>query len=317
MTSICYHASHEQFSPVELLRLVRLAEEAGFDGAKSSDHFQPWTTRQGQSGFAWSWIGAALQATRFPIGLITAPGYRYHPAVVAQGAATLGQMFPGRFWLALGSGEAINESITGAYWPDKPERNQRLAECAQVIRALLDGDEVTHRGRVTAVEARIYSLPEVPVPILAAAVSERTAAEVAPWAEGLLTLGGEPERVARVIRAFRDAGGQGPVHVQHGLSWAPTEEAAVAGAIDQWGPVVVGGEVVWDLRRPSDFDTLGGLVTAEAVRKGLAISSDLAWHRDRIAGLCELADAVHLHCVGRDQTAFIEAFGAKVLPGLR
>src|SRR4051812_39831151 len=105
MVRIGYHASHEQFSPSELLSLVRAAETAGFDCAMSSDHFRPWSSAQGQSGFAWSWLGAAMQATSLPYGVITAPGYRYHPAVIAQGAATLAEMFPGRFWLALGSGQ--------------------------------------------------------------------------------------------------------------------------------------------------------------------------------------------------------------------
>jgi coenzyme F420-dependent glucose-6-phosphate dehydrogenase len=113
MTKIGYHASHEQFAPSDLLHYVRLAERSGFQCAKSSDHFHPWSERQGQSGFAWSWLGAAMQATALPFGIISAPGYRYHPAVLAQAAATVGQMFPGRLWLALGSGEAINESITG------------------------------------------------------------------------------------------------------------------------------------------------------------------------------------------------------------
>src|SRR3954464_3992242 len=113
MHRIGYHASHEQFSPRELLDLVKLAEQAGFDCAMSSDHFHPWSERQGHSGYAWSWLGAAMEATRLPFGIITAPGDRYPPGIVAQGAATLAQMYPGRLWLALGSGEAINESITG------------------------------------------------------------------------------------------------------------------------------------------------------------------------------------------------------------
>lgn len=317
MTAFGYHVSHEQFSPSELLDLVQRAEAAGFDCAKCSDHFHPWSERQGQSGFAWSWIGAALQVTRFPIGMITAPGYRYHPAVVAQGAATLGQMFPGRFWLALGSGEAINEAITGLAWPEKPERNRHLAECADVIGRLMTGEEVTHRGRTTTIEARIYSLPDTSVPLIGAAVSEQTAANIATWAEGLLTLGGPPKNVARAIAAYRDAGGRGPIHVQQGLSWASTQVEAVSLAIDQWGPVIVGGEVGWDLRRPSDFDHVARFVTAENVCEALAVSCDLSWHRDRLAELAELADTVHLHCVGRNQRAFIDTFGAKVLSELR
>jgi coenzyme F420-dependent glucose-6-phosphate dehydrogenase len=150
MTRFGYHVSHEQFAPSDLLQWTKRAEEAGFDCAMSSDHFHPWSERQGQSGFAWSWLGAAMEATNLPFGIISAPGYRYHPAVIAQGAATLAQMYPDRLWLALGSGEAINESITGAAWPDKQERNARLFECAQIIRALFAGETVTHRGRVAA-----------------------------------------------------------------------------------------------------------------------------------------------------------------------
>src|SRR3712207_1221955 len=153
MVRVGFHASHEQFAPSELLRLVRAAERAGFDCAMSSDHFRPWGAAQGQSGFAWSWLGAALEATRLPFGVVTAPGWRYHPAVLAQAGATLAEMYPGRFWMALGSGEAINEAITGLPWPEKAERNARLEECAAVMRALLAGETVTHRGRVTVVEA--------------------------------------------------------------------------------------------------------------------------------------------------------------------
>ncbi|WP_103257568.1 TIGR03885 family FMN-dependent LLM class oxidoreductase [Tabrizicola aquatica] len=318
MSRIGFHASHEQFAPSHLLRLVQQAEAAGFAAAKSSDHFHPWSERQGQSGFAWSWIGAALQATRFPIGLISAPGYRYHPAIIAQAAATLGEMFPGRVWLALGSGEAINEAILGQHWPEKAERNARLQECALLIRALLAGETVTHRGRITLVEARLYSRPATPVPLFGAAVSPETAALVAGWADGLLTVGGDFDSVARVVTAFRNAGGEGkPIHIQHALAWDETDDAALAGAMDQWAPAIVGGEVAWDLRRPADFDQVAQLVTPQALRKRIDISSDLGWHRDRIAALAALADTVHLHCVTRNQEAFIDTFGARVLPQLR
>src|SRR5688572_6413203 len=120
-----YHASHEQFTPADLLRWAIMAEESGFVHLNSSDHFHPWSERQGQSGFAFAWLGAALQATKLPCGVVCAPGQRYHPAIVAQAAATLAQMFPHRFWMSLGSGEALNENITGEKWPVKEERNAR------------------------------------------------------------------------------------------------------------------------------------------------------------------------------------------------
>jgi len=319
MTALGYHASHEQFAPSALLAHVRHAEAAGFDAAKSSDHFHPWSERQGQSGFAWSWLGAAMQATALPFGIISAPGYRYHPAILAQAAATIAEMFPQRLWLALGSGEAVNEAITGEAWPDKAERNARLAECVEIMRALLAGETVTHRGRVTVVEARLYSRPAGRLPLFGAAVSPQTAALAAGWADGLLTTGGDMEAVRAVVEAFRANGGASkPVHVQHALSWAETEEEAVANALDQWGPVAAGGEVNWNVSRPADFDTIGQLADEAAIRRCVAVSADLGRHRQWIADLMELGvAAVHLHCVGRNQTAFIEAFGAGVLPQLR
>ena len=139
MTIVGWHASHEQIPPSELLVAARHAEEVGFDAGMSSDHFSPWSARQGESGFAWSWLGAAMAATSLPFGVVNAPGQRYHPAIVAQAAATLTEMFPGRLWVALGTGEASNEHITGGRWPDKEHRKQRLAECVDVIRALFAG----------------------------------------------------------------------------------------------------------------------------------------------------------------------------------
>lgn len=319
MTSIGYHASHEQFAPSALLSYVKEAEAVGFDCAKSSDHFHPWSERQGQSGFAWSWLGAAMQATSLPFGVISAPGYRYHPAVLAQAAATLAEMFPGRLWLSLGSGEAINEAMTGLPWPPKPERNALLLECVEVIRALLAGETVTHRGRVEVVEARLYTRPEKLPPLFGAAVTSETAALAGQWADGLLTTGGDIANVRKVVEAFRANGGEHkPVHIQHALSWAPTEREAVENALDQWSYAIAGGDVNWELRRPADFDRIGRLATEEAIRKCVAVSADLGLHRDWIADLTGLdVAAVHLHCVGRNQQAFIEAFGASVLPSLK
>ncbi len=317
---IGFHASHEQFPPSELLSLVQAAEEAGFDCAMSSDHFRPWGKAQGQSGYAWSWLGAAMAVTSLPMGVISAPGYRYHPAILAQSAATLAEMFPGRFWLALGSGQRLNEDITGLAWPDKAERNARLAECADVIRALLAGETVTHRGRVTVVEAKLYSRPAGDAPaLLGAAVTEASAEAVGAWADGLLTVSAAPEQMRKVIDAFHRGGGAGKrVVVQVGLNWAPTEAEALMGAHEQWRTNVLGGEVNWQLRTPEEFDTATRFVRAEDMRESLWISSDLGWHVARIAELVELGvEEIQLHQVGRNQRAFIEAFGTTVLPALR
>src|SRR3982750_2350016 len=157
MAQICYHASHEQFSPSHLLQLVQEAERAGFDGIHSSDHFHPWSVRQGQSGFAFSWVAAALQATTLPFSMICIPGQRYHPAIAAQAIATLTEMFPGRISFEMGSGEAINEIITGDPWPPKELRNERLEQSVQIIRSLLRGEEVTFNGHVKVNHARLYT----------------------------------------------------------------------------------------------------------------------------------------------------------------
>src|SRR6195952_2006965 len=153
MARIGFHASHEQFPPSELLSLVQHAEAAGFSCAMSSDHFKPWGPDQGQSGYAWAWLGAAMQAPKLPFGVISTPGYRYHPAILAQAGATLSEMYPDRVWMALGSGQRLNEQVTGLDWPNKAERNARLKECAEIIRALLDGERITHRGLITVIDA--------------------------------------------------------------------------------------------------------------------------------------------------------------------
>jgi coenzyme F420-dependent glucose-6-phosphate dehydrogenase len=319
MPRIGYHASHEQFPPSELLGLVRIAEEAGFDAAKCSDHFRPWGSSQGQSGFAWSWLGAALARTSFPVGSITAPGYRYHPAIVAQAAATLAEMFPGRFWLALGSGQRLNEDITGLPWPEKSERNARLKECAGIIRALLNGEAVSHHGRVTVVDARLYSRPATPPPLLGAAVTEETAELVGGWADGLLTLSGKPDQVRKVVEAFQRGGGEGKKLVmQVGLSWAGTDEEALRGAHEQWRYASLGGEVNWELRSPEQFDTATRHIRPKDVAESILVSSSLDQHVEWIGHYVELGfDEFYLHNVGRNQEAFVEAFGAKVLPQLR
>ena len=148
MTIVGFHASHEQVPPARLLHAVQRAEEVGFDAAMCSDHLAPWSLRQGESGFAWSWLGSALQATRLPFGVVTAPGQRYHPAIAAQAIATLESMYPGRFWAALGSGEAVNEHVTGDPYPPKEERDARLRETVTVIRRLLAGEEVSADGLI-------------------------------------------------------------------------------------------------------------------------------------------------------------------------
>lgn len=318
MPLLTYHASHEQFPPSRLVDLVRRAEAAGFGGVFSSDHYHPWAPSQGHSGFVWSWLGAAMQATSLPFGLITVPGgWRYHPAVLAQAVATLGEMFPDRLpWIAVGSGELVNEHITGGEWPEKAERNERLREGAEVMRALLRGEEVTHRGRITVSEAKLYSLPRRETRLVGGAVSEATAEWLGGWADGLLTVGRGPESVRKVVEAFRRGGGDGkPIYFKMDLCWARSEEEALRQAHEQWRFNILGGSVNWDLRTPAEFEAAARFVRPEDCRDAIHVSSDLG----RLAGwLAEYAEigfaGIDLHNVGTDQEAFVDAFGERVLP---
>ncbi|MFD4420302.1 TIGR03885 family FMN-dependent LLM class oxidoreductase [Agromyces sp. NPDC058484] len=318
MTIVGFHASHEQLPPSRLLAAVKRAEQAGFDGAMCSDHLEPWSVRQGHSGYAWSWLAAALEATRFSLGVVTAPGQRYHPAVAAQKLATLAEMYPERFWAALGSGEAINEHVTGDPWPDKDERDARFAETVDVIRRLLAGEEVSADGLVRVDRARVWSLPAVPPPLFAAAVSTETAREVAPWADGVITIDQPTGALRQFMDAYRDAGGRGPMAVQVHLSWAPTDEEAVAIAHDQWRQSLVPANLAWELDRPQDFDERTADVTPGQVAETLLCSSDPARHLAHLADIVALGvDRVYLHHVGTEQDGFIDTFGERVLPALK
>ncbi|MFY1671882.1 TIGR03885 family FMN-dependent LLM class oxidoreductase [Plantactinospora sp. WMMB334] len=318
MTVFGLHASHEQIHPAELLRAVVRAQEAGFDAAMSSDHFSPWSSRQGQSGFAWSWLGAALQATTLPFGIVNAPGQRYHPAIIAQAIGTLAAMYPGRFWAALGTGEASNEHITGAPWPRKEVRTARLRECVDVIRALLAGEEVSHDGLVTVDRARLWTRPDEPPALVGAAVTEATARWCAEWADGLITVNAPVERLRRMVDAYRDAGGRGRLHLQVHLSWAPDETEATRIAYEQWRSNVFEPPVCWDLELTDHFDVVSASVPAERVAEVVNVSADLDWHAARLREYADLGfDEIYLHHVGQRQEAFVDTFGAKVLPELR
>lgn len=317
MPEIGYHASHEQIAPSTLLAAVRAAEEAGFDAAMCSDHLSPWSRRQGQSGHAWSWLGAALEATSMTFGVVTAPVQRYHPAVSAQAIATLAEMYPGRFWAALGSGEAINEHVTGEPWPRKDDRDERLLEAVEVIRALLRGEEVTFTGHVTVDRARLFSLPETPPQLIGAAVSEETARTVAGWADGLITVNQPVDVLEKVLGAFKSECDK-PAHLQVHLSWASTEEKALEIAHEQWRTNVFGSELAWNLETPEQFDAAANFVRPEDVRKSVLVSSDLDQHVSWIERYFEIGfDRVYLHHVGQEQESFIRAFGESVLPGFR
>lgn len=316
--TIGFHASHEQFAPSHLLRLVRRAADAGFQAIQSSDHIEPWGSARGESGFAFAWLGAAMQSTDLPFTLVNAPGDRYHPAIVAQAIATLEEMFPGRFSVALGSGEAMNEHVTGNPWPPKQLRNQRLAECVEVIRRLLDGERVTHQGMVRVSEAKVWSLPETPPPLYAAALSPETAGWAGAWADGLITVNQPKDRLRAVTDAFRRGGGDGkPLLLQVHLCWADEEDTAAGMALECWRGNMMPGALAQEIRLAEHFDMAAEFIRREDVLQAVEVSSEPGRHADNLAGYAELGfSVINLHQVGRNQEEFIEVFGDKVLPQL-
>lgn len=318
MPVVGWHASHEQIPPSRLLADVRHAEQAGFQAVWSSDHFAPWGRRQGESGFSFAWIGAAMATTTLPFGVVCAPGQRYHPAVAAQAIATLAEMFPGRFAVALGSGENLNEHVTGDPWPDKPIRDARLRECADVIRALLDGDEVTHRGLVTVDRARLWTRPATPPPLYATAVTPRTAGWAAGWADGLVTVGQPVATLREVVDAFTRNGGAGkPLAVQIHVCWAPDEAEALRVAHEQWATNLFSPPLCWDLATTEAFDEAAKHVRPDDVRHSVLVSADLGRLTDYLHTLGGLGfGAVYVHHVGQEQRGFIDAFGEHVLPAM-
>lgn len=316
MPAIGYHASHEQFPPSQLLRDARAASEAGFASVSSSDHLMPWSQSQGHSGFAWSWLGAAMQAIELPFGVVSAPGYRYHPTVLAQAAATLCEMFPGRLWVALGSGERLNEHVTGEAWPAKPERNARLRECVDAMRALWRGETVSHRGRVVLEDAKLYSLPAVAPTLVGAALTPETARWVAGWADALITVNMPKQSLREVVDAFREAGGEGkPMFLQVKVSYAADDDAAKGQAHEQWRTAIFDSDVMAELKLPEQFEAAAATVRRDDVERRVHCSSDPVRHAAWLADYAELGFShLYVHNVNRGQRAFIEAYGAHVLP---
>lgn len=307
---IVYHASHEQFAPSRLLQLAQLAEAAGFDAIHSSDHFHPWSKRQGQSGFSFSWVAAVLQATKLPVSMVCAPGQRYHPAVVAQAVSTLGEMFPGRFSIELGSGEALNEMITGDPWPSKAIRNERLKESATIIRELLNGEEVSFDGYVRVKNARLFTLPKHRPHLFCCAISEETATWAGSWADGLLTTAGSIGELKNKKQGFEDGGGKGkPVYAQFAFSYAKSKDDAIEGAYDQWRSNLLSKEKLTDLETAEQFDEASKNISREEVAEKIDIFTRIEDVIDRANEYLRTGvERIILHNVNTNQEEFIEDF---------
>lgn len=318
MISISYHASHEQFTPSDLLAYVKLAERCGFNACHSSDHFHPWSKNQGQSGYALSWLGAAMEATKIPFSIITTPGQRYHPAITAQAIATLAQMYPNRLAVSLGSGEALNECITGEGWPEKSLRNARLLECATVIRHLLAGDEVNHAGLVNVHAAQLYTLPLIIPPLMCAALTQETARWAGKWADGLLTTYQPKGELEKIINAFRAGGGVNkPIHVKFTFSYARHEQTAKDEAFHQWRANCLDAKKLAEVQSVKQFDDLSKDVSLEKVMSTIPVSSEPQLFIELIQEIIALgSNHIVCHNVGRNQQEFINDFGSYVIPAL-
>jgi G6PDH family F420-dependent oxidoreductase len=317
MTSFGYKLSSEEHDSRALVRYARMAEEAGFEFAGISDHYHPWVDRQGNSPFVWGVLGAIAEATdRLVVGTtVTCPTVRMHPALVAQAAATVTQLMPGRFFLGLGSGENLNAHVLGDRWPPAPERRDMLAEAVEIIRELWDGGTVTHVGRHYRVEnARIYSLPDEPPPIYLAASGQKAAALAGEIADGLIGLAPEAE----LLEAFDGAGGAGkPKLAEVNLCWARDEGEAVKTTLEWWPNALVPGELVAELPLPRHFEQAAELVTGDDVRDKLVMGPDPERHLQVINEYVEAGfDHVWIHQIGPDQEGFFEFAANEILPKL-
>jgi coenzyme F420-dependent glucose-6-phosphate dehydrogenase len=315
MAMIGYHASHEQFSPSRLLRLVQQAEQAGFDCIHSSDHFQPWGFNQGESGFSFSWLGAALQATSIPFSVVCAPGQRYHPAIIAQAIATLAEMFPNRFHAELGSGEAINEMITGTEWPSKAKRNERLLKCAELIKSLLQGQTVSYQGPDYTAQARLYSLPNELPAIFCAAITDKTAAWAGAWADGLLTIADGPQAVKKRMNLFHEtASTEKPVYVQLAFSYDRSKQEALDSAWQQWRTNMLPPEQLANLATPEQFEAATKHITKQDVAENINIFTNINELHQLIEEYNEIGvTRILLHNINLKQEQFIEDYSRRLL----
>jgi coenzyme F420-dependent glucose-6-phosphate dehydrogenase len=328
VTTIGYAAMLEQFQPTELLDYCAAAEDAGFRaGFMVSEHFHPWTPQQGASAFAWSFMGALGQRTSLPFGTaVTCPGFRYHPAVIAHAAATLGAMYPGRFYLGLGAGEALNEHVIGGVWPEVQIRSAMLFEAVEIINKLFTGEVVRHEGKYFTLErAKLYTRPEKPVPIYVATAGPVNAKRTGKFADGIITVGAADEKMHMIWDKFEEGAREvgkdptgAPKLLQIHISWAHTDAEAIENALVEWPNGGMAFFPKQDIKNPEDFAGIAKLVGPEDFKNRVLMTSDLEAHTKHIQHYVDMGfDEVHLHNVGRNQAEFIEVFGREVIPNLR
>jgi coenzyme F420-dependent glucose-6-phosphate dehydrogenase len=313
-----YALSSEEHRPRDLVRWASRAEDAGFDFAMISDHYHPWTDRQGNSPFAWSVLGALAEATdRIAIGTgVTCPIVRYHPALVAQMAATIGSLMPGRFWLGLGTGENLNEHIYGDRWPGVDVRISMLREAIQIIRALWGGEQVEYDGDYYDVSrARVYTLPEKPVPIYVAGNGPEVLEATAELADGYI--GTAPKK--DLLERFDRVSGPGKPKIgQVTVCWGRDVDSARRTAFEIWPNAAISGQASQELPVPAHFEELAEMATPEMVAKTIVCGPDVDRHVASIRTYLDAGfDHVYVHQIGPDQDGMIDFYASEVMPRLR
>ena len=324
-TRYFFGASTEQFPPEDLLQQAVAAERAGFDGISASDHLQPWF-EPGEACHAWVWLGAAGQATSLPLGTgVTPTGARYHPAMIAQAWATLERMFPGRAYLGIGSGEALNEVPVGDDWPSPADQIARMDEALSMIDRLWKGETITEDGRFYgATDLKLHTLPERRPPIWISAFGPQAAEVAGRHGDGLWTLP-DPESTPEVIDAYREARrkagreGDGEIVFQALLSWAETDEAALEAA-RQWKGSQPEDHYRRDWHKPQEMYEHGEREVSDEEFAGSGlIGADPDHHVEKLRELEQLGPTV---IVLQNNSAAapvraIEVYGEQVLPALR
>ncbi len=318
MAKIGYFLSSEEHGAKALVDQAVSAERAGFEALWISDHYHPWNDEQGQSAFVWSVLGAIAQATeRIPVyTAVTCPTVRIHPAVVAQAAATAAVLLDGRFGLGVGTGEALNEHIFGDAWPETDVRLDMLEEAIELMRRLWEGASTSHRGKHYTVEnARIYTLPDAPPPILVSGFGPKSIELAGRIGDGYMST--MPD--AEMVQQFRAAGGgDKPTHAGLKVCWGEDEASALKTAYRLWPNSGLPGELSQVLPTPRHFEQASSLVTEEMIGESVVCGPDLERHVEAVQQYVDAGyDEVYVGQIGPDQDGFFAFYEREVLPRLR
>src|SRR6266496_273813 len=301
-----YTLSTEEHNPKDLVAAAVRAEESGFDFLGISDHFHPWTRAQGQSPFSWSVIGAIAQATNTiqVFSEVVCPIMRYHPAIVAQAAATSQILLDGRYSLGLGTGEALNEHVTGEGWPHSDIRRAMLEEAIEIIRALWTGKQVSLYGQFFSLEAaRLFTLPDTLPPMIISAFGPKSAELAGRVGDGFVSA--EPDK--QLVEMFRSGQHlQRPTYAQLDVSFDTDAERAAKRVKEQWPQGGVAGQAITELRLPQYFEQAAKPLTVEQVSKDVVCGNTIEDYLKQVRLYRDAGyDHIYFHNIGADQQAFL------------